>query len=139
CPVPWMDAPKTSGERAGFTHRVHHTRRRVGASKTDTNGAIDDSEDNEPPSCAPQSMAKNVVRVRIGGEGSHALRSPADRARVGHENVEDTDSSQRERDGLADELCGTAGFLGERCRRLEAAQGENRENHPCQDTAEVVG
>ena len=86
-----MDTPETCGERARPTHRIHHARRGVGAGETDADGAVDDGEDNEPPSYAPQCMAKNVIWIGIGGEGGHVARAPADCAGIGSEDIEDTD------------------------------------------------
>ena len=84
-------------------------------------------------------MAKNVIGIGVGGEGGHVAGAPADGACVGGEDVEDADSYKRQHDCLADELAGKAGFLGEWRRSLEAAKREDGENHPRQDTAEVMG
>ena len=48
-----MDIPETGSERARPTHRIQHARRSIRAGKTDADGAVDESENDEPPTGAP--------------------------------------------------------------------------------------
>src|SRR5690242_1110970 len=101
-----MNTSERSRERARPAHGVHDARRSVGAGEPDSYGAVDDRENHEPPARAPERVAKNVIRIGIGGEGGHVARAPADGARIGRKDVEDTDATQREHDRLADKLTG---------------------------------
>ena len=67
-----MNMPETCGERTRPAHCVHHARRGIGAGKTHGHRAINDGERDEPPACAPERMAENVIRIGIGGKGRHA-------------------------------------------------------------------
>src|SRR5579864_210456 len=133
-----MNMSERSWKRARSAHRVHDARGSISAGEPDSYGAVDDRENHEPPAGAPERMAKNVIRIGIGGEGGHVAGAPADSACIGREDVEDTDAAQREHDRLADKLTGQTSFLGERGWSFEAAKREDGENHARQDAAEVV-
>src|SRR5450755_1143952 len=99
-----MNTPETCRESARAAHGVHDARCGVGAGETHADGAVDDRENYQPPARAPKPVAKNVIWIGVGGEGGHVACTPANRAGIGSEDVEETDATQRKHDRLPDIL-----------------------------------
>ena len=65
CSVDGMDPSEPGGKGARLAHGVHHTGSGIGASETDTDGAVDESEYHEPPAGAPEGTPQNMIGIGI--------------------------------------------------------------------------
>ena len=133
-----MHAPERGGKRARLAHGVHHPGSRVSRRQADSDGAVDQRQNHEPPPHSPQLMAKRIVRIRMRGEGRHIPSAPTDGAGIRSRDVEEARHHQREKHRLAHELACTPGFLGQRRRSFKPAEREDGEDHARQDPAKMM-
>ena len=116
------------------SHRVDDPRRRIDAGVRVRQGRVDDREENEHPTPAPEDDCEVLPGIR---RSRRHLREVAetrpDHPGVGAEDVEQADSEGREDNGARDRPAGTPSLLAQRRRRLEADEGQDGEHHPLED------
>ncbi len=93
------------GRRKGSRqpHCIHYTGRRVGTGNPYRQCAVDNGEEDEPPTCSPQLLGQGVIGIIASrGKCCHVPCAPANGAGIGHEDVKDSHDKQRDENGSED-------------------------------------
>src|SRR3954451_8906603 len=140
CLDPRMDVPERPRRELVPREGVEDARRRVDAGVRVRSDRVDDREEDEDPAAGPEHLPEGAPRVGVGRRlVDEVVEACSEDPRVRAEDIKEPDqhrgSHHRDRHGPAWLLR----LLAERRRSLEPDEGEDREHHPLEDAAPLVG
>src|SRR5579884_913440 len=109
--------------------RVEDTRRGIDGRVRVRRDRVADGEEHDHPAGSPEDLAEVPPRVGAGGLRHEVIEAGPEHPGIGGQHVEEPDRERRAHNGERHGASGALRLLTERCRGLEADEGDDREDH----------